>query len=330
VIAVSDGAGSRKFSRIGARASCEEAAKYLTTHLEHLPVRPRPTLEDGFDRRHEDGSFADTELEYVQRFLHEAMVMAYNAVEQKFQARADDPVYEKLLGRKLDLNDLSATLLLAVHRTVKVGRVDQSLVMTCQIGDGMLAAIAPDGGIRTLAQPDSGEFSGETDFLTSRKKLEPAALRPKTFVLLQPLRALMVMTDGVADDYFPADPGMARLYADLVLNGILFPPRDHTGSKTQLTFDPADGRLDQEVEIVAETGSLRVKLRSAELYACTLGVPLDQLVAQTELLWAGTAATPLIAAGPPDKRLQTWLDSYHVRGSFDDRTLVVLHRAEAS
>jgi len=26
----------------------------------------------------------------------------------------------------------------------------------------------------------------------------------------------MLMTDGVADDYFPNDPGMLRLYEDLV------------------------------------------------------------------------------------------------------------------
>jgi hypothetical protein len=80
----------------------------------------------------------------------------------------------------------------------------------------------------------------------------------------------MLVTDGVADDYFPEDPGMLRLYGDLVKEGIIGPAvHSH------------------------ETGGKR----------------LDQPVSAQE-------------------KLRRWLDSYHVKGSFDDRTLVVLYREE--
>jgi hypothetical protein len=44
------------------------------------------------------------------------------------------------------------------------------------------------------------------------------------------------------------------------------------------------------------------------------------------LLRAGARDTPLSKECPSaEDRLLRWLDAYQVRGSFDDRTLVVLH-----
>jgi hypothetical protein len=46
-------------------------------------------------------------------------------------------------------------------------------------------------------------------------------------------------------------------------------------------------------------------------------------------LWAGaTLRGGGIPGGTAADRLRLWLDAYHVRGSFDDRTLVALHREE--
>jgi hypothetical protein len=176
-----------------------------------------------------------------------------------------------------------------------------------------------------LGHADSGEYSGETVFLTSPKQLDDATLESKTFALLQPMRALMVLTDGVADDYFPADPGMARLYADLVLNGVLqasgadgtFPP--------ELTFDPNDGRLNEDAEAIRAEGAVPVKLRSAALAASELGIATDELARRPNLLQACAREAPLqTQANEAQERLRIWLDSYQVRGSFDDRTLVAL------
>ena len=81
----------------------------------------------------------------------------------------------------------------------------------------------------------------------------------------------MVMTDGVADDYFPPDPELLRLYEDLKSNGVLPGEQDAT-------------------EEAGETN----------------------------------------AASAADVKLLNWLDSYYVRGSFDDRTLVALIPGEGN
>jgi hypothetical protein len=171
---------------------------------------------------------------------------------------------------------------------------------------------------------DSGNYSGETDFLTSRRQIDAGNLHRRTIAHVGQLRAVMVMTDGVADDYFPNDPGLARLYADLVLNGVLPPDRD-AGEPPTLAFDVNDGRLDGDVEISTATGTLGVRLRSATLFASELGMAPEELAASAPWLRVGAKRTPLLGQAPtPEERLRLWLDAYQVRGSFDDRTLVVL------
>jgi len=59
---------------------------------------------------------------------------------------------------------------------------------------------------------------------------------------------------------------------------------------------------------------------------------VEELAAAPNLLMAGARATPLrerFKGTAAADLLRIWLDSYHVRGSFDDRTLVVLHRERA-
>ena len=337
VIAVSDGAGSKKLSRIGARVSCEEALRILTGALadHRLDVRAGPA-DLG---RKDDGraAFLDPAVEYVQKKMHEAFQGAYFAVEKAFKERVDAVPYQKLLTRRLVVEDLSGTLLVAVHAAVRVQGREQSLVVACQIGDGVVAGLDPKGGVVVLGAPDSGDYSGETDFLTSRRQLDPANLQRKTFGYCGPLRALLVMSDGVADDYFPADPGMARLYADLVLNGVL-PPAERVGEEEALAevsehtgpkFDPSS--LDMDVEAVTANGPQSMKLRSAAVYASELGRDFGRVAGSPALLAAGARNTPLAAAVPKlADRLRVWLDAYQVRGSFDDRTLVVVHHERAS
>jgi hypothetical protein len=322
VIAVADGAGSRKFSRIGARASCEAAAAVLAKELagQCLPDCPGPASQ---------ATFLEGAVEKAQHSLRNAVLAASFAVDAAAQDRAGSRPHERLLGRPVTPEDLSATLLVAAHTTFQTAEGRRSLVLACQIGDGIVAVVDPRGGVRLLCLPDSGDYSGETDFLTSRRQLEPANLQRKTFVLAGSVRALLVMTDGVSDDYFPSEPGMGRLYADLVLNGIL--PADEPGPDEQPgpNFDPSDGRLDCDGEYLTADGPVLMATRSAALYASELGIPPERLAAEPALLRAGARGAALAAVPDAAERLRRWLDAYQVRGSFDDRTLVVLHRERA-
>ncbi len=275
IIAVADGAGAKKFSRVGAQVSCQAAIRYLAEQLgvHELQHRDEWTAET-FQLDSGTNIFTESDLGYVERKLHEAIRIAYEAVEQAVLERSEGErveEYRNILGRDLQVNDLSATLLLVVHTVIPYKDNSYSLVMACQIGDGMTCAIDRTGQVRLLGVPDSGEFSGETDFLTSKKFVNEVYLPNRTYPFFGPLQLLMVMTDGVADDYFPPDPELLRLYEDLKSNGVLPGEQDAT-------------------EEAGETN----------------------------------------AASAADVKLLNWLDSYYVRGSFDDRTLVALIPGEGN
>jgi hypothetical protein len=338
IITVSDGAGSKKFSRVGAAASCKAAAESLALDLEGFRLKERDawTVET-FRRDPSDGRFDESDLEHVQTALHDAMNMAYRAVESAAEQRKSLPEYRTVLGdRDLDVKDLSGTLLIAVHTTVPYKDTNYSFILACQIGDGIIGAIDRTGKLQLLAIPDSGAYSGETDFLTSKRRLEKSNLVGKTFPYFRPLRALLSMTDGVADDYFPNDPGMLRLFGDLVINRIIEirPPGEteiqEALEKTKLpTMDEVKkADFHMNLERILANGRPPVRLGSLSRYAELLDLPVPDVAASPALLAAGAVGDPPGEETAPEKRLEVWLDSYTVRGSFDDRALVALYQEE--
>lgn len=213
---------------------------------------------------------------------------------------------------------MSCTLLLAVCRAVEVDGRPLQFVMACQVGDGMVGVVHRDGRAFPLGAADSGGHAGETEFLTSAGKTDPDFLAGKTDGKVIDMQALLVMTDGVADDYFPGDTHLARLWADLVVNGIpdLTPPPEGV-----VAADEYGTPIERVMADPRET----VTLHSAEAFAERLGTTADELVKHPPRLRAGRR--PVRGATAAD-RLRAWLDAYHVRGSFDDRTLVCIHRED--
>ncbi|MBP0021856.1 MAG: protein phosphatase 2C domain-containing protein [Cyanobacteria bacterium SBLK] len=337
IITVSDGAGSKKFSRVGAKVSCEAAIKYLEEALAGCKLQKRQNWSvDTFRRNDETGAFAEEDLERVQTVLHEAMRVAFDAVENAVKERVEYTQYYKSLGhRDITKDDLSATLLLAVHRMVHYKNTEYSLILTCQVGDGLTVAFDRDNRLHVLGIPDRGEFSGQTEFLTTPGKVERDYLMRKTFPFFSPLKTLFVMTDGVADDYFPADSEMFRLYGDLVLNQII----DREGvkggdivdrlSETKLgNLSDLDAERDKFHRQTDRLVSINENPKIVSVYACdryakALGISVRELTASPALLaavhWQGDEIEKC-----PAENLRLWLDSYQVKGSFDDRTLVIL------
>ena len=328
ILVVSDGGGSYKFSRIGAKAACEAVIESLTVSLKDHVLKPRTMWEAA--------SFQEPDVEHVRDSLTSAMIAAWDAVQSAVKQRESDPAYEKALGRPLTTKDLYCTLLVTVHTTVRHNDLDRSLVFGLAIGDGMMAAVDVGGNTRLLMTPDSGEHSGEVRFLDQRE-VDPVKLRNKIFPLICNLRALLLMTDGVADDYFPNDPGMTWLYGDLVLNGILpVPTGTDSDLKNALSGTTVTSEADlaavncvHEIELPNPDQSMRKeRVLSLASLAEKLGLPAEEVVRRISLIGAvrrkGDAAEPTA----PEALLEKWLDSYHVRGSFDDRTLIVMHRQE--
>lgn len=348
IIAVSDGAGSKKFSRIGAKISCQEAVKSLKNSLKSFSLDSRQIKTDlENDLSRQGGMFEGKDVKELQNFVYGALNEAYKAVENKASYLKNYPPYNKASGKKeLDTKDLSATLLLAIHTTIRVERENSSydFVLTCQIGDGMLAAISHEYTLKLLGKPDIGEHGGQTDFLTSDRKLETSNLVQKTFPFIGNLKALMIMTDGVSDDYFPNYPGMFELYGDLILNQVInFPGIDSkerekqlqsTNLKTQDDVRNIPENFQDEVERILASDSeepKKVSIRSIAKYAEQLGKDIKEVLTSPDLLNAGILTKqmcPECDKMESYEKLKIWLDSYYRRGSFDDRTLVVLYREE--
>lgn len=329
IIAVSDGAGSKMFSRVGARVACEAAVNYLVEKLQSHQIKTREAWSTKTFARDEAYQFQEPDLELTQQFLHEAMQAAYHAVVEAYHARDSLKYYYKALGhRDLTLSDFAATLLLAVHTTIQYKATAYSFVLACQVGDGMSAAIYKNqASTCVLGEIERNGFGGETEFITSSKrKLERDYLSAKTYPFFSPLRALMVMTDGVSDDYFPPRNGMLQLFGELVLNGII--PITTSRSLSQEERAALEQRRNEYLmthERITKQGPCPTLMGSVTHYAQILNLSLEELIASPIMLAAGVPEE-ILENNPstPEERLQWWLDTYHVRGSFDDRTLVVL------
>jgi hypothetical protein len=191
--------------------------------------------------------------------------------------------YYKALGnRDLTLSDFAATLLLAVHTTIQYKATAYSFVLACQVGDGMSAAIYKNqASACALGEIERNGFCGETEFITSSKrKLERDYLSAKTYPFFSPLRALMVMTDGVSDDYFPPRNSMLRLFGDLVLNGIIPITTFQTLSKEKIAaLKLRRNEYLVSHERITQQGACPTLIGSVTHYAQILNLSLEELMA---------------------------------------------------
>ena len=224
IIAVADGAGSYRLSRVGAKIGCQKAVEHLKRCLKGI----RPEMPEGAEiPEHSD-------LVRIKVFLTSAMKEVLCAVR------------EEARRRNVDFDELSTTMLIALHHTWKDGK---SIVASIQVGDGAIV-IWHGGNVTVLGSADSGNYASETKFITS-KDIEQEFNHRTFFTFKTGFDAVAVMTDGVSDDYFPPDKAMPKMFEDVY--------------------------------------------------------------------------NILLSSDTPGDSLLNWL-SYERRGSFDDRTIVVLHR----
>lgn len=335
VLAAADGAGSKKFSRLGAQKSCRAAVGYLVNTLENI-LNQNPNLyADLAEELAAPKCVAACSL--LANAVQQAVIKAYEAVEAAFYSRAANSEYAKSLGRSLQLRDLSSTLLLAVVVPLsELGR--ECVLVSCQVGDGMIASLNTQGefagALKLLGTPDGGDFSGETDFLTSPQMQNLENLQTRTRISRGLLDTVLVMTDGVSDDYFPNDTELYRLYFDLLVNGVLdgqfsqLEPAKLTTEQIKLFKQIPDPLVfpwvnDQSVKVpVQYTRRIceATGLTLAEIWQDKTVLDLARLELAAQQKQNGQIEVD------SSQRLLEWLDNYVERGSFDDRTLLIFKR----
>lgn len=320
-IAVADGAGSKKLSRIGSQESCRAAVGFLKDHFEKNIVNDTKIMSGiALDMNSPDFmSACKTLAEAVRGAVNEA----YLAVKSAFYCRAFNEKFIGYMGRSLDIRDFSATLLISV--VIPLGNEkNEKLVVSCQIGDGMIALIDTSAefsaSVKRMGDSDSGEFSGETEFLTTEKMRAPESIALKTRISRGNSDILMMMTDGVSDDYFPVESQMHRLYFDLAANGIL-PPRKVPNENS--TDEWQDKLPEPSVYPWVNDKSVIVAANYTNKICRETGLTFENIWNAPEILEAAAVKLGDFSEENAADRLKVWLDNYVERGSFDDRTLVI-------
>lgn len=327
-IAVSDGAGSKKFSRIGARESCKAAIGFLVSSFEKL-FTDKPELKEHLTLALTDSKCMEA-CGVLAGVVQQSVIKAHEAVEAAFYSRKTNPEYEKILGRGLQFKDLSGTLLIAV--LIPISEITKEhLVISCQIGDGMIAILNSEGefsnSMKLMGVPDSGDFSGETDFLTSSQMKNIETLQHRTKISRTVVDTVMVMSDGVADDYFPNETQMRRLYFDLIVNGILEKPSKpiSVATLTQAQMKLFKRIPDPLVYPWVNDQNVKIPIQYTNRILESTGLTLEDLWKDpTALNLARLELEENEKNTDPSEKLKIWLDNYVERGSFDDRTLVVV------
>lgn len=327
IIAVADGAGSKKFSRIGAKESCQKAVKLLEESLASLRLtdfKTKSAWQDACDPKINPEDI-DVNIKTARHAVIEAFVSSCERLKNYANDSANQEKFNELLGRIFIVDDLACTLNIALHYPSEWG----SVIIGCQIGDGLIGIVMPDGQSKVLSESDSGGYAGETKFLVSEGMCKDDVLLPRTEIFADSISALLVMTDGVSNDFFPDKGSPTRLWAELLVNGIPDVNVD------LLNADP-NSNIDLKIysetrEVVEKEPRTSVLIRSASAYSKARGIKVEELFACPEkALFAHVGAKIEGRPNPHNNsdgdRLRLWLDAFYKKGgSKDDRSLVVLH-----
>ncbi len=192
LLVAADGAGSAKLSRRGSELACQTSQTFL-----------REWLDDGGAAKLEEASaplVAEDDPTKLKKLLYHWLTAAAHAALQAIQKEAagmEPPLPQK---------DFHTTLLICAAKKVDAGW----LLVSFTIGDGGVGVRQGDGSPIAFCEPDSGEFSGQTVFLTvpnvfkdydrSMKRLHAAHVKD--------LSAVVLMTDGITDPRFPTEASL--------------------------------------------------------------------------------------------------------------------------
>ncbi len=190
-IAVADGAGSAKLSRRGSQLACAHAIKHME---EQLRAEPTDEAKVSVAQQAADDEATPEQLRSLAyTWLGGAAQAALKAINDEAEGQ-EPPRAPK---------EYATTLLLAAARRTAKGW----LVLSFGIGDGGIGLLKRDGSVQVMSTPDSGEFSSETIFLTSKGHwYSTEGIAKRLHVAQVPdFHALVLMTDGITDPLFPTE-----------------------------------------------------------------------------------------------------------------------------
>lgn len=267
-VAVADGAGSAKYSRKGSKIACETVVKELRSRInaeyEENFLRPASDIAMKFARskakflqdggKWEEGKWQEAERqEFIEAtkmdgIFHRAVYEAIAAIHEEVKMRPGTTV-----------RDYHTTLLCAAFKYFGPPNSDPTklsgwLFASYWVGDGGAALLRWDGTDRVmvLGKPDSGEFSGQTLFLTVLSEAEPEKIKSRLrFSFCDTFEALLLVTDGITDPFFPSEAAVAdeprwlEFYEEKLKSGCEEEP-----SGCKILFDPTKPASDKSAALL--------------------------------------------------------------------------------
>jgi serine/threonine protein phosphatase PrpC len=194
IIAVADGAGSAKYSRRGSVLACNTV---IDSFKALLAGDKLDALETAI------AAYLDTKSEEAQKlistqFTEQLGKIAYAAQQQ---------IRQESQAQKAEIKDYATTLIFALVKKYDKGYVISSF----WVGDGGIG-IFSEADVTLLGVPDSGEFAGQTRFLTMQEIFADGAYVNRIrFKVVPDFTALILMTDGITDPKFQTDANLRNI-----------------------------------------------------------------------------------------------------------------------
>lgn len=192
ILTVSDGAGSAKLSREGSKIFCETVINEIISspNKEHFETLEKLIKLEGSDKRERE---IKTSLYYL---IGSSLVKAFKEVEES--SKAVNAV----------VKDYSCTFILAICKKIN----DKWFIAGYWVGDGGIGIYLEDQEPLILGHPDSGEFSGQTRFITMPEMLNSAdeIFNRIKVAEIKDFKFLALMTDGITDAWFHTDANLFK------------------------------------------------------------------------------------------------------------------------
>lgn len=185
IMVVADGAGSAKYSRKGSEIASQTVRQVCVKELEQAQSSLLSYIEKG-------------DIENLTELLEGILLHAVNS--------ACDAIKEEAEEQQRESREYATTLLVTLCQKIE----NKFLVLSWWVGDGAIAIYDNELQQATLVgMPDSGEFAGQTRFLTMPEIVTENTIRQRIRShLVENFTAIILMTDGVCDPKFDTDSNL--------------------------------------------------------------------------------------------------------------------------
>lgn len=205
IVALADGAGSAKYSRKGSQIACNAILEYFGAINNEKFVEIEAAMKAYLIEQNEE-TLKAISSQFITH-LGSAALSAQNKIR------------EEATTKSAEMRDFSTTLIFSLIKKYD----NQFVIAAFWVGDGGIGIYnKAKQELSVLGTPDSGEFAGQTRFLTMSDIFAEGAYANRVkFKVVEDFTALVLMTDGITDPKFQTDNNLSRiekwndLWADL-------------------------------------------------------------------------------------------------------------------